>query len=160
MGVLEIMDFLGLALLILGFVLVGVEMVIPGFGAPGLAGATSLILGIIVSADSVEQGITITIIVVVLLAVMLTVILTILKKVRHPLVLKEDLKVEHGFLSSQDLDYLVGKSGIASTDLRPSGKCSIEGVEFDVRTQGKYILKGTRIKILCIHENTIIVIEE
>lgn len=159
MGALEMMDILGIVLLIAGFVLVGVEMAIPGFGLPGISGIVCLILGIITSADSIEQGIMITIMVVVLLAVMLTIFVMILKKVRKPFVLDDNLKVEHGFLNSQDLNYLVGREGIASTDLRPSGKCNIDGVEFDVRTQGKYILKGTKIVIMRIHENAIIVRE-
>jgi len=157
LGALEMMDILGIVLLIAGFVLVGVEMAIPGFGLPGISGIVCLILGIITSADSIEQGIMITIVVVVILAVMLTVFVIILKKVRKPFVLDDNLKVEHGFLNSQDLNYLVGREGIASTDLRPSGKCNIDGVEFDVRTQGKYILKGTKIVIMRIHENAIIV---
>ena len=157
MGTLEIMDMIGIVLLIAGFLLIGVEMVVPGFGIPGISGIVCLILGIVCSADSVKQGLTITIIVVVLLAIMLTVGLLILKKVNPPFVLEDNLKVENNYLSSQDLGYLVDKTGNASTDLRPCGKCNIEGVEFDVRTDGNYIKKGEQIKIIRIHENSIIV---
>ena len=157
MGTLEIMDMIGIVLLIAGFLLIGVEMVVPGFGVPGISGIVCLVLGIVCSADSVKQGLTITIIVVVLLAIMLTVGLLILKKVNPPFVLEDNLKAESGYLSSQDLGYLVGKTGNASTDLRPCGKCNIEGVEFDVRTEGSYIKKGEQIKIMRIHGNSIIV---
>ena len=152
-------EILGLVLLLAGFILVGIELVVPGFGLPGISGILCLGVGIVLSADTVEQGITITIIVVVILAVMVTVGLTLLKKVKPPFVLEDELKAEKGFLNNQDLDYLVGKAGVASTDLRPGGKCSIEGVEFDVRTEGKYIRKGSPVKIKGIHGNTIIVQE-
>lgn len=156
---MAMMEVVGIVLLVLGFILIGVEMVVPGFGAPGIGGITCLILGVIISADSVEEGITITIIVIVLLAVMLTIMLLVMRKIRHPLILEDSMKAEPGFLSGQDLEYLVGKAGIASTDLRPSGKCSIDGVEFDVRTEGNYLSGGTKVMIKKIHENTIIVQE-
>lgn len=157
---MDILEIIGTVLLVAGFVLVGVEMVVPGFGIPGISGIVSLILGIMFTADSVEQGLTTTIAVVAVLAVMLTIALTIVKKLRPSIVLDDSLKVEPGFLSNNDLNYLVGKEGTASTDLKPSGKCNIEGVEFDVRTEGKYILKGAGLIILRIHENTIIVREK
>ena len=159
MGMFEVMEIIGILLLVAGFVLVGIEMAVPGFGAPGLAGIVCLIAGIICSADNFEQGLTITIIVVVVLAVMLTIIMLVLKKVTPPIVLEESMKPEKDHLSSLDLDYLVGREGVASTDLRPCGKCKIDGVEFDVRTKGSYIVKGTGIMIQSIRNNSIIVTE-
>lgn len=159
MGTFEVIEILGLILLIAGFILIGVELVVPGFGLPGISGIVCLVLGIVICADSVEQGLTITIVVVVLLAIMLTAGLTIIKKVNPPFILDDNLNTESGFLSKQDLDYLVGKKGVASTDLRPCGKCNIEGVEFDVRTDGGYINRGTQIEIVRIREKTIIVHE-
>ena len=94
------------------------------------------------------------------LAVMLTIIMLVLKKVTPPIVLEESLKPEKDHLSSQDLNYLVGREGVASTDLRPSGKCKIDGVEFDVRTEGSYIVKNTWVIIRNIRNNTIIVAEK
>ena len=152
-------EIVGLILLLAGFVLVGIELVVPGFGLPGISGIICLVAGIVFTADTVEQGITVTIIVVVILAVMVTIGLTVLKRVKPPFVLTDELQADRGFLNNQDLDYLVGKNGVAVTDLRPSGKCDIEGITFDVRTEGKYINKGTTIKIKGIHENTIIVQE-
>ncbi|MBQ9143291.1 MAG: serine protease [Lachnospiraceae bacterium] len=152
-------EILGLVLLLAGFVLIGIELVVPGFGLPGICGILCLGAGIVLTADTVEQGITITIIVVVILAVMVTIGLTLLKKVKPPFVLTDELKADNGFLNSQDLDYLIGKSGVAATDLRPGGKCDIEGVTFDVRTEGNYISKGSAIRIKEIRENTIIVQE-
>ena len=156
---MDTMVILGILLLIAGFVLVGVEMAIPGFGAPGISGIVCLIGGILLTAKNIEQGLTITMVVVVILAVMLTVILLLLKRVKPPFILEEDLKATSEFLNASDLEYLVGKEGIASTDLKPIGKCNIEGVEFDVRTETGYIKKGTKVKINHIHENTIMVKE-
>lgn len=134
-------------------------MVVPGFGLPGISGIAALIGGVLLTAKTVEQGLTITMIVIVLLAVMITVVLLVLKRVKPPFVLDNELKAEQGYLNSSDLEYLLGKEGVAETDLRPAGKCDIEGVEFDVRAEGKYLEKGTKVRISRIHENMIMVKE-
>jgi membrane-bound ClpP family serine protease len=151
------MEHLGIILLIIGFILVGVEMTMPGFGFPGITGALSLMCGIIFSADTIEHGIFITIIVIVLLAIMGTIIFALLKRKSSPLILSEHLDSEDQQIGDQDLQYLVGKTGIASTDLKPSGKVDIDGVEFDARSETRYIDKGSAIRIIRIHENSIIV---
>ena len=153
---------IGILLLVVGFILVGVEMVLPGFGAPGIIGGVCLVGGIFCTADDMEQGLTITVIVVMLLAIMFAIILSLfhMKKIKPPIVLQEELKAEKGYLSSSDLDYLIGKEGTASTDLRPAGKCDIDGVEFDVRSEGYYIAKGSKVQIIRVQGNTLIIKEK
>lgn len=115
-------------------------------------------LGILLlTARNVEEGLTITMVVVVLLAVMLIILLLTLKRVRPPFVLEDELKSSAEYLNESDLEYLVGKEGTASTDLKPSGKCNVEGVELDVRAESTYIKKGSRVQISRIHENTIMI---
>ena len=89
---------LGIGLLIAGFILVGVEMVVPGFGLPGISGIVSLVAGILLTADNVEQGLTITVIVVVILAVMMTIVMVVLKRVKSPIVLEEKLSKRCTFI--------------------------------------------------------------
>lgn len=150
---------LGIVLFIAGFILVGIEMAVPGFGAPGISGIICLVGGIICTSDNIEEGLTLTVIVVVVLAVMLTVAMVLFRHVKSPVILDTEIKSTKGYISVSDMDYLVGKEGTAVTDLRPSGKCSIEGIEFDVRTEGRYIMRGNKVMISRIHENMIIVKE-
>lgn len=151
------LTIIGIVLLIAGFILIGAEMLLPGFGIPGISGIVCIIGGILLTAKTIEQGLTITVIVVVLLAIMLMIILMVMKKTNPPFVLTDELKAEQGYLNSSDLEYLMGKEGIASTDLKPTGKCNIEGIEFDVRAEGRYIEEGTKVCISRIHENAIMV---
>jgi len=155
-------EIIGIVLLIAGFVLVGIEMAVPGFGLPGISGIISLVLGIILTADTVSEGIIMAIIVIVILGIMLAVAMTILgsKKVKSPMVLREDVKGEQGFLESSDLEYLVGKEGVAATDLRPAGKGSFDGIEFDILSGGNYIKKGQKIVISRVRDNKLIVVEK
>ena len=155
-------EMIGIVLLLAGFVLVGIEMSMPGFGLPGISGILCLIGGIVLTAKSVSAGIVMAIIVIVILGIMLAVIMTILgsKKMKSPIVLREDVKGEQGFLESSDLEYLVGKEGTAATDLRPAGKGNFDGIEFDILSGGSYIKKGPGIIISRIKDNKLIVVEK
>ena len=152
---------IGIILLIAGFVLVGIEMVVPGFGAPGISGIICLVAGVFLTADTVEAGIFITVVVIVILGILMTVIMGFLsqKKFRSPIVLDEDLKAGAP-INSSDLDYLLQKEGTASTDLKPAGKGDFEGIELDIFSEGPYIKKGSPIVISRINENRLMVKEK
>ena len=156
---MEELLLLGIILFIAGFILVGIEMVIPGFGAPGISGIVCLIAAIVLTADTMEEGMTITMIVVAVLAVMMTAVMLLLKRVKSPVILEDNLETGSGFLNETDLEYLIGKEGMTVTDLKPMGKCSIDGIEFDVRAEGRALEKNCPVIISRIHENIIIVRE-
>lgn len=158
---MDVVMIIGLILLIAGFVLAGIEMVVPGFGAPGICGIICLVAGVLLTADSVEAGIFITVVVIVILGILMTVIMGFLsqKKFRSPIVLDEDLKAGVP-ISSSDLEYLIRKEGKASTDLKPAGKGNFEGIELDIFSEGPYIKKGTSIVISRINENRLMVKEK
>ena len=58
---MDAVNLAGILLLVAGFVLVAVEMVMPGFSAPGVSGIVCLVLGVFALADSVMEGAVITI---------------------------------------------------------------------------------------------------
>lgn len=149
MGSIDSVTVIGIVLMIAGFVLVGIEMILPGFSFPGIGGIICLVTSIFLTSKTVEQGIILTIIIIALLAVMLGVILWLLSKgkISRAIVLTEEQKKEKGYVSSNDLNYLLGKKGIAHTDLRPSGTGIFDGSTFDVISEGEYIPKGTPIVI-------------
>ncbi len=152
---------IGIILLVAGFVLVGIEMVVPGFGVPGITGIICLVAGIFLTADTVEAGIFITVVVIVILGILMTIIMGFLsqKKFRSPIVLDEDLKAGAP-INSSDLDYLLKKEGTATTDLKPAGKGNFEGIELDIFSEGSYIKKGTPIVISRINQNRLMVREK
>ncbi len=57
----------------------------------------------------------------------------------------------------EDLSGLDGRIGEALTDLRPSGRVLVDGQPYDVFTEGRYLDKGTRIRVLQASGNRIIV---
>ena len=146
---LDGITLISVALFLTGFILVGIEMLHPGISMPGILGSICLVVGIIISADSLQEGTTLAVIVLAILGVMLAGILWFLSKgkLRSPIILNEEQNKDKGYISSSDLNYLLGKKGIAATDLRPSGMGNFDGIELDVISSGKYIDVGTKIQI-------------
>lgn len=153
---------LSIILFISGFVLIGIEMLAPGFSAPGLAGIVCLIIGIFLTADSFAEGIIITIILLVLLAIMFAIILRALAKgkMKSPLILKDELKKDKGYVSADEMNHLLGKRGVATTDLRPTGTGNFDGIHMDVISEGKYITKDTKLIIFKVQGAKLIVRED
>lgn len=158
---MDTLTILAIILLIAGFVLVGVEMVVPGFGFPGISGIVCLVAGVFLAADSFLEGVYITLIVLALLGIMMAVILGLLSKgkLKSPIILKDELKTDEGFISSNDLQFLLGKEGTATTDLRPIGTGDFDGVQMDVMSEGKYISKGAKLVIFKVEGSKLIVKE-
>ena len=156
---MDTLVWIGIILLIAGVVLIGIELVIPGFGAPGIVGIICLVAGVFLVTDSLEEGILVTVVVIVILSILMAVIMGLMhyRKFKSPIILDTEVRPENAYLGAADLNYLLDKEGIATTDLRPAGKGDFDGIELDVVSEGPYIEKGSRIVIHKISTNRLIV---
>ena len=141
--------WLPLLLMVVGFIFLLVEAVIPGFGIFGFAGLLFLAAGIMAIGANVQdtvRALGITLVLAPLLAALMG-----WWAYRHGywkrLSLGTKLTTEAGYVSSPDLVYLVGKSGRAITLLRPAGAAEIEGNRVDVITGGEFIPAGSPIVV-------------
>ena len=78
-------------------------------------------------------------------------------KLSKTLILKDSLSKESGYIGTEDLEYFVGKEGIALTVLRPAGTAEFDGVRLDVVSEGDYIPKNSRVKIIQVTGRRIVV---
>jgi membrane-bound ClpP family serine protease len=147
--------------LVFGVLLVILEMFIPGFGLPGITGAVLLILGISLTATTVVEGLFLAIIILVILGISLTFVLHSATKGRlaKTVILNDSLNKEAGFSGTEDLNYFLGKEGVAHTVLRPAGTADFEGVKLDVVTEAEYLAKGTKVKVIKVEGRRIVVRE-
>ena len=157
-GEILIMNFVWLILLIIGFVLVVVEMYIPGFGLPGISGTICLIAGVALYAKTdIVAWLVMTVIIVSLLCVALSISIRSAAKGRlakSKLVLNEVSTSEVG---ENDLSYYIGKTGSAVTVLRPAGIGEFEGVKLNILSDGEYIAEGAQITVTRVEGNRIFV---
>jgi membrane-bound serine protease (ClpP class) len=62
-----------------------------------------------------------------------------------------------GGTEEDEMRPLVGKEGVAQSDLRPAGVAVIEGRRVDVVTEGAMIDAGARVKVVAVEGNRIVV---
>jgi len=146
-----------LLLLVLGFILLLMELfIIPGFGLVGISG---LILLFVASYLSFK---TLNILVGLVLSIGSFILVIILirffaDKLSNLVSLKEKEDAERGFRTSTDYANLSGKEGESITSLRPSGMALIDGKKFSVVTEGMFIAKGIKIKVVRVEGGKIFV---
>ena len=155
-----------LILFVVGIILIALEVfVIPGFGVAGVSGALLVIVGltlamvdnVVFNFDfSVAFSEVIRAFFIVITSIFLSFILSLWlgkKMFTSPalgnLALNRNLKMEDGFLGveSQPKE-LVGKTGIADSVLRPSGKVIVDGEIYDAKSEYGLIDKGSQIKVI------------
>lgn len=146
--------------LIAGLVFVTIEMFTPGFGWPGMTGLVLLLVGVIVAADTLLEGILLTIIILLILCVLFTIAVRSASKgalARSPLILKTSAAKQEGYSSGEDMAYFLGHEGEVTTVLRPVGTADFEGVKLEVVAEGEYIEAGAKVKVVRVEGRRIVV---
>jgi membrane-bound serine protease (ClpP class) len=153
-------------LFVIGIVLIGLEVfVIPGFGIAGISGIILVIIGLTLSLiDNIvfefESAFLIPLfkaLFIVVFSMLIAFIGSIwltsrLLKTTSPfsfIALHATEKIEDGFISvSTEQKSLIGKTGIAATVLRPSGKIEIDNNLYEAMAINSFINKGEEIEVI------------
>lgn len=72
-------------------------------------------------------------------------------------ILKDMSTSSKGYVSTVDHRFLLHKEGTIISELRPAGTALIEEAQVDVVSEGKYIEKGTRVKVVSVSGSRIVV---
>lgn len=146
-------------LLVIGFILVVVEMYVPGFGVPGITGIACLIAGVIMKANSALEALIMAIVIIALLCVALSISIHSVSKGRlakSKLVLHETA-TDAASIGETDLKYYLGREGTATTVLRPAGMGEFDGVKLNVVSDGEFIAAGEKVLVTSVEGNRIVV---
>lgn len=144
-----------------GILLIIIEIFFPGFGLFGVLGIVAIIGSMVLASYS-----TVNILLSILVATVVSVVASILMfkffGYRGPLkrlILTDSTKSELGYVSSVTRKELVGKIGIVTTRLRPSGTAIFEEERLDVVSEGGYIEQGKKVKVISSTGSRIVVRE-
>jgi membrane-bound serine protease (ClpP class) len=139
--------------LIVGFILLVIEMFLPGIGVAGVSGVLALIAVVVMQLGWGNPRVALYVIAIVLLVVILGLI-WIIRSFQRGRLSKSFLVLKDSSdgtsvpeVASAKAD-LVGKSGVAVTTLRPAGIAEIDGRRVDVTTAGEFIVKGSPVTVL------------
>jgi membrane-bound serine protease (ClpP class) len=166
-------------LFIVGIAGVAIELIVPGFGVPGVlgicgfglyffgqyaagaAGVASLGAGIVLAARDTAHAL-VSLGFGSAVAVGIVIIFAIAFRDRgiwNRFILRDRLSSEEGYVASEDRRHLQGMTGKALTPLRPSGTILIEGRQVDVVANGRFIGAGSTVKVIDT-DGTRVVVEE
>jgi membrane-bound serine protease (ClpP class) len=149
-------------LMVVGLGLLAVEVfVLPGFGVAGIAGivcvAASLVLTLIALPLDVswDTGLLASAVERVGLSLIVTMALGLLAARFLPrsaagrrLVLAGATRADAGYVSAASDSALIGTTGTAATDLRPTGKAELAGHRYDVVSEGDYVERGSAVRVV------------
>jgi membrane-bound serine protease (ClpP class) len=159
---------------IIGIVLLLMEIfVIPGFGVAGVVGIALTIGGLslalvrnvdfdfsAVSTDEIGRSF---LMVTIAMIAPLIIIVSFSKQMFGSSFFKrlaptDKLSSKEGFsVQENSLVHLIGSEGITLTDLRPAGKATIDNARHEVISEGDFISKDTKVKVLKIQGNYLVV---
>jgi len=155
-----------LVIFIIGLILIALEIfAIPGFGVAGVSGILMVIIGLTLAmVDNVVFDFNFSIafaeiiraFFIVITSMFLSFLLSLYigKKLFTAqafgnLALRRDLKSEDGFIGVESTPRkLIGKTGIADSVLRPSGKVMIDDEIYDAKSEFGFINKGEKVKVI------------
>lgn len=154
--------FLAPAIFFLGIVLLAIEIfVIPGFGITGILGILGIVAGIFMSfgINNIAQATSViffSLIADIILIIILARFILKSKGFKSIVALETDTA---GYHSSVSYDNLLGREGITDTFFRPSGNIIINDKKYDAITEGEFINKGVKIKVILVEGNKIVIKE-
>lgn len=151
-------------LFVIGLVLIALEIfVVPGFGITGISGIILVMAGLTLSLinnvdfnfEKVQAGAISRAMFTVTAGMFLSfgLILYLSSKIGSKgifkkMALEKTLGNSSGYIGVSMVESeLVGKTGVAATVLRPSGKVSIDGVSYDAVSEQSFIEKGTTVRV-------------
>ncbi len=146
------------ALLVVGFVLIALEVFIPG-GVVGGVGAVALVIaaGVALRAFPGFLGVLASIGAVFFTVAAVVVWMKIFPRTRmgRSLTVATDLQDAHS--EAENLAVLVGQAGLALSSLRPAGFAQFGERRVDVITRGEALPAGTPVQVVLVEGNRVVV---
>lgn len=148
-------------LFLIGFFLLLAELfLIPGFGLAGIGGIIAIMASIFITFGNIIQA-TYSILIALGLSIAgFFLLIRFIPSTRawRKFILFTQQEKELGYtVGTKDLKRLIGKKGFAITTLRPSGIVEVNGKKLNVITRGEYIESNTKIKVISVEGNKIVV---
>ena len=154
-----LVSFFEIAIFLGGVLCIGIEMLTPGVGIFAGIGIGAMLYSLVLSLGGTSEAIYAILLAVVIAIIMFALILKKLPSSRlwKKVLLTDTSTATRGYVSAKDYTYLLGKNGIALTELRPAGTAIIEEGPFDVVSEGTYIKRGEAITVIMVNGSRIVV---
>lgn len=152
-------NWISLTFFVIGLMLIVIEGMVPGFGLPGISGIIFIVIGIIMAMNNLRLAV-----LSLSIAIILTTISTIIfvklgcrSKIFNNVILSNKLLKDKGYIPSKDMEHLLGEEGIALSELRPAGFIEIGNNKYDALSDGGFIVRNDKIKVVKVEGSKIFV---
>ena len=147
---------------LIGIGLMVLEAFMPGFGLPGISGIILEVVAVALTwmnhGPVAALGMTLIILSILAIAISMSLRSAANGKLsRSKLVLNDTESNEAGYRSTEDLEVFLGKEGVTTTVLRPTGMAEFDGVRLNVVSEGEFIQSGTQVQIVRVEGSRILV---
>ncbi|MBP3454074.1 MAG: hypothetical protein J6M20_10225 [Clostridia bacterium] len=151
-----------LVCLVVGLGLIVLEAFMPGFGLPGIAGVILHVVAVVFTwinhGPVAALGMTVILLSIIAIAISISLRSAANGKLsKSRIVLNETESNEAGYRSSEDMQVFLGKEGVTTTVLRPTGMAEFDGVKLNVVSDGEFIQPGNKVQIARVEGSRIVV---
>lgn len=147
---------------LLGIGLLVVEVFLPGFGVPGITGIILQVVSVVLTYKNhgpvAALGMTIVVLAVVAIGISIS-----LKSAAHGrlsksnLILRQEESLEEGYSAVEDMEVFLGKEGLTTSVLRPTGIADFDGVRLNVVSEGGFVANNVPVRIEKVEGTRIVV---
>ena len=152
-------NWISLTFFVIGLILIVIEGMVPGFGLPGISGIIFIIIGIIMAMANLRVAV-LSLSIAIILTTIVVIILVKLgyrSKIFNNIILSNKLLKDKGYIPSEDMEHLLGEEGTALSDLRPIGFIEIGSNKYDALSDGGFIVRNDKIKVVKVEGSKIFV---
>lgn len=147
---------------VVGVGLLVAEVFMPGFGVPGISGIILELISVAMTFRKYGALAALGHLVVILAIVGIAISVSLRSATKgrlseSPIILHESETTDAGYIATADMDIFLGKEGETTTVLRPTGMAEFEGVKLNVVSDGEYIPKGTRVRVMRVDGISVVV---
>lgn len=152
--------------LVVGLVLLGVEIFIPGFGVCGITGVVLLIFSVIFRVATSANFIHFLYLLAIIILAIGLIFLIAVRSARYGLISKSSIVETSTAIptdyadDSKNYGYLLNKVGVTKSICKPIGKMEFDNIEYQVISNGDYINAGEKVKVIEVDGSTIVVRKE
>ncbi|MDY4414983.1 NfeD family protein [Selenomonas sp.] len=152
-------SFYMVAVFLGGILCIIIEMLLPTVGLLAGVGVAAMLYSVVLALGGDVDAILAMLGAVVLAVVTFALIVKKLpsSKLWNKFVLHDQSTSKRGFVSAAPREALVGRTGVVTTELRPSGTADIDGKPVDVVSEGAFLPKGTEVRVVTVEGARVVV---
>ena len=76
---------------------------------------------------------------------------------KSKIILHDTESDEAGYRATEDMEVFLGREGVTTTVLRPTGMADFDGVRLNVISEGDYVESGTAVQIVRVEGSRVLV---